>query len=145
MHRRDSETVFGKLAVLAALGGMTAGLSACAIAIPHNAEGPFPKFTDIPLKAGPTTPASQADANAAVLRGMASELATQAQGISADPSDPDALAAARARRQPGAGPHRRRCGGHRRLPSLGTRTSYPAPGAQVTFRGPQTLPSAAWI
>jgi hypothetical protein len=88
--------MFGKLALLAAVGGMTAGLSACVIAIPHTAEGPYPKFSDIPLKAGPTTPASQADANAAILRGMASELAAQAQGIAAEPTDPDALAVARA-------------------------------------------------
>jgi hypothetical protein len=95
MHRRDSETVFGKLAILAAVGGMAAGLSACAFAMPRTSEGPYPKFTDIPLKAGPTTPASQAEANATILKGMASELAIQAQGIAADPSDPDALAAAR--------------------------------------------------
>ena len=96
MHRRDSKTALGRLALLATVGGLAAGLSACAIAIPRTAEGGYPKFTDIPLKAGPTTPASEADANAAILRGMASELAAQAQGIAAQPSDTDALAAARA-------------------------------------------------
>jgi hypothetical protein len=95
MHRRDSETVFGRLAILAVAGGLAAGLSACAN-LPHGAEGGFPKFTDIPLKAGPTTPASEAQANADILRGMASALAAQGQTIAAAPTDTDALTAARA-------------------------------------------------
>jgi hypothetical protein len=96
MHRRDFEMLISRFAVLTVVAGLAAGLGACAFAIPHNTEGPYPKFTDIPLKAGPTTSSSQAEANAAVLRGMASELAAQAQGIAAEPSDPDALAGARA-------------------------------------------------
>jgi hypothetical protein len=96
MHRRDSEKAGGRLIALMTVGCLAAGLSACANAGPHSAEGPYPKFSDIPLKAGPTTASSQSEANMAILRGMGEQLAAQAQGISSTPSDSESLAAARA-------------------------------------------------
>jgi hypothetical protein len=75
---------------------MAAGLNACAGLAPHSAEGPYPKFSDIPLKAGPTISTSQSQANSAALQGAAAELAAQAQTINAAPTDAEALAAAKA-------------------------------------------------
>jgi hypothetical protein len=96
MHRRDSEKAVTQFVVVMVVGLLAAGLSACVGSSPHSPDGPYPKFSDIPLKAGPTTASSQSGANTAMIKGMAAELASQAQGISAASSDSDALATARA-------------------------------------------------
>lgn len=56
----------------------------------------YPKFSDIPQKAGPTTPASQADAQVSTLKAMAAKLAEQPQGNPTQQADDAQIAAARA-------------------------------------------------
>jgi len=72
----------------------TGALSACVVA-PHSDAGPYPKFSDIPLKAASGTSADKSKSEGAILQGMAAKLTDQAAGVSAQKSDADALNAAR--------------------------------------------------
>jgi hypothetical protein len=70
-------------------------LSACAAFAPPS-SGPYPKFSDIPLKAAPTASVDQTNAEMATLRGMAAELANQYAGDPNQAADDASIAAARA-------------------------------------------------
>ena len=83
--------MLSRLALLAVMLGMTgcAGLAA-----PGGAG--YPKFSDIPKMAAPTTPVGQTDAGVASLKAAAAKLAEQPQGDPTQQADDTQIAAARA-------------------------------------------------
>ena len=91
MDRRDFERRESGLVLLAFMATMTG-----CTAVTASGGGGYPKFSDIPKMAAPTTPASQVDAGVEALKAKASTLAEQPQGNPTHAADDTQIAAARA-------------------------------------------------